>query len=377
MDSLEDLPTEIILDIFYSCAGINDVLNLSATCLRFRQIYTSSRRLPILERAVDAQFGPIHELTQLLTHNDSQPAHVIRDAPFTQALLEQMVRAGHVAESWANIYPGKKWKTNYEDRRLLREEERRRFRRALYRLWLYGRAFHNAQHLREHRMSRNTVLRRAQLLHNWRTTDLAEMADVHAVLRDVVHSNVCPSNGTIARKFRKRFPDNEHRHQLLFNIHLNYPPPSTPPSSMTGSSPFFQQSQMQQDQSPPYNPFNNPTPFSSYSAGSTNNRTRYSKYMATPTHEPGLEGWGDDIPHYYVVEDMLKLDPAQILWLRDHAPLKSQVQMYVKCLGDWFENNGETWGQTLEWVLGERGVPVQELMCDIEEGKAGVALVEE
>lgn len=90
----------------------------------------------------------------------------------------------------------------------------------------------------------------------------------------------------------------------------------------------------------------------------------------------GAEGWGDDIPHYYVVEDMLKLNPGQIIYLKENAPLKGMVQNYVRELGDWFENNGETWGQTLEWVLNERGEDIAEFAAAIEEGSSGVALTD-
>src|ERR1700712_246550 len=84
-------------------------------------------------------------------------------------------------------------------------------------------------------------------------------------------------------------------------------------------------------------------------------RYHYSKFTATPYHEPGGEGWGDNTSHYYVVEDVLKLDPEQIIWLKENAPLKGMVETFVKSLGDWFENNGETWSQTMEWVIRERG----------------------
>ncbi len=68
---------------------------------------------------------------------------------------------------------------------------------------------------------------------------------------------------------------------------------------------------------------------------------------------------------------MLKLDPAQILWLRQNTFSKGQVEAFVKGLGDWFENNGETFGQTLEFVVGERGGLV-ELREGILEGELGV-----
>lgn len=200
--------------------------------------------------------------------------------------------------------------------------------------------------------------RRAALLHNWNTWELAEIADVNAVIREVVHSNICPSNGTIARKFKKRFPDNEH--SLLFNIHLNYPPPQT-------HNPFAAHYQI------------TPNSLSSHFNNTSTYTSRYatSKFSLLPNHEIGAEGWGDDIPHYYVIEDMLKMDPEQIMWLKENAPLKGMVEGFVRSLGDWFENNGETWAPTLEWVLSQRGEDLGEFMGAIEAGELGVAVDEE
>ena len=80
---------------------------------------------------------------------------------------------------------------------------------------------------------------------------------------------------------------------------------------------------------------------------------------------------------------MLKMDPEQIMWLKEHAPLKGMVEGYVRSLGEnydgsnWFTNNGETLVQTLEFVLDERGEHVGEFMGAIAEGELGVAINEE
>lgn len=357
----EYFPTEIISHVFMSCAGVSDVIALSETCHRFHGIYASTRRLSILQAAAEAQYGPTEDAIQLVTHNASQPAHIRRDPPFSFALLKQLVHVGKVAEKWCDIYPFKKWKINFQDRRLLSTEERYRCRRALYRLWLYTRAFHNKEYPRTQRMNIVAVRQRAELLHNWTTDELAEIVDVHAIVRDVVHTNVCPSNGTIARKFKKRNPDNEH--QLLFNIHLNYPPPPF-------STPL------------PQSEFHTPPPPSTHQDAYHHSpaiKAAYhqQKYTSTFSHEPGAEGWGDDIGHYYVVEDMLKLDPEQILWLRENAPLKGMVEGYVRGLGDWFENNGETFGWSLGWVLRERAEDAAEVGERVRDGEVGVAVWED
>lgn len=93
-------------------------------------------------------------------------------------------------------------------------------------------------------------------------------------------------------------------------------------------------------------------------------------------HEVGAEGWGDDIPHYYVVEDMMKLDPEQIMFLKENAPLKGMVEGYVSGLGDWFQNNGDTWVETLQWVLNERGEDVGDFHGAMTDWDLGVAIRE-
>jgi hypothetical protein len=361
----EDLATELVSHIFLYCSSITDVLALSSTCRRFHYIYASSQKLAILEHAAEAEFGPLQDLTQLLTHNDSQPAHIIRSVPFSIALLKQIVHAGRIAEKWCDIYPFKKWKYNYENRRLITEEERYRIRRAIYRLWLYSRAFHNRDHPRESRATRPLFQKRAQLLHNWSTPELAEIADVHSVLREVVHSNICPSNGTISRKFKKRHPE-MNDHHLLFNIHLNYPAPAFAPPPP--HNPFTSNISQYHTHPPTLQSYFNTTP--TFSARYATTKSKFN----TSGYEVGAEGWGDDIPHYYIVEDMLKLDPEQILWLKENAPLKGMVEGYVRGLGDWFENNGETWGQTLEWVLDERGEDVGEFLGRVADGEMGAAV---
>ncbi len=339
----EDLATELVLQIFRSCTSVPDVLNLTATCSRFHKVFGASQKLPILFQAAEAQFGPLQDAIQLVTHNASQPAHLLRNVPFSLALLKQILKVGYVAKKWEDIYPLKKWKHDFQDRRLLSNDERYHLRRAIYRLWLYTSAFHNRSHPRNTRMLPYVVQDRAELLHSWNTAELAEIEDVRGVLRDVLQNHICPSNGTIQRKFRKRFPETDS--QLLFNIHLNYPPP--------------------------------PSAFEVHfhtSRHATADNKYLPKYQSTAYHDPGSEGWGDEIPHYYVVEDMLKLDPGQIIWLRENAPLKGMVEAFVKGLGEWFENNGETFGQTLEWVIVQRGGNAEELRESIRTGAMGIAV---
>lgn len=345
----DTLPTEITTQIFLSLPNISSALALSATCHRLHNVYHSSKKLVILSQAADAEFGPLDDIIQIVTHNASQPAHIKRRVPISEALIRQIVKVGRVAKRWEEIYPFKKWKSDYANRRLLTSSERYLVRRAIYRLWLFTKAFHSPRHVRTCRSIPEIVRERAALLHNFSTPELAETLDVHQVLRDMIANNICPSNGKIRQKFQKRFPDSNH--QLMFNIHLNYPPP---PSTFV----------------PDYSYHN-----------STNSRYNAHASRLQPAsrfHEPGAEGWGDDINHYYVVEDMMKLNPEQILHLRDLCPLKAQVESYVKAVaGEWFGNNGETFSETLAFVVKQRGGDVEELKCAVEEGEVGVVVFEE
>jgi hypothetical protein len=369
--NLHNLPTELLLQVFRSCDSISDVLHLAATNHRLHRVLSSSSKLPILMRVANTEFGPLHDIIQIVTQNASQPAHLVREASLSDALFKQVVQVGRVAQKWEALYPVKKWKNDYECRRLLTSEERFRLRRAIYRLWLYNRAFHVDQFDRFSRRLRNVVVERAQLLHNWSTEELAEIEDVRMVIRDVVQNHICPSNGNIQRKFHKRYPENMH--PLSFNIHLNYRPERSGLSG--GSTSYFGRFENNSPTTTHDNNNNNTTFYHShYSPASSSlpKQSLASKLRSDPFHDPGQEGWGDEIPHYYIVQDMLKLDPGQILWLRDHAPLKEHVEEYVQSLGDWFRNNGETFTDTLVWVMNERGENAEEFKMAIEERDLGI-----
>lgn len=139
--------------------------------------------------------------------------------------------------------------------------------------------------------------------------------------RVVLELHVCPSNGTIIRRHKERYgemPIVSHFHQKL---------------PRCGNNAY----------------------------------TRSTKTQPTEA----WEGWGDDVSHYYVVEDMLKLHPGQLMGLYDFVvdgkgkrdmmdwmaleSRKAAVEAFIAGLGEWFDNNGETLGETVRFVTGERG----------------------
>jgi hypothetical protein len=87
-----------------------------------------------------------------------------------------------------------------------------------------------------------------------------------------------------------------------------------------------------------------------------------------------MYGWVDDITRFYVLEDLMKLDPEQVLWLRENACPNMQVLDHVAPVGEeWFMNNGETFAQTFEAVMVDRGEDVREIRERIARGELGIA----
>ncbi|KAL8817136.1 MAG: hypothetical protein Q9223_003981, partial [Gallowayella weberi] len=270
---LQSIPNETLIQILHSLSSIQDVLSLSLTSHRLHDLLSRpAQRLPILFDAAERQFGPLSSAIPIVTHNSTQPPHIPRPAPpQSLSLLKQLLHIGETANAWADLYPFIHWRGTEDDctsRRLLTEQERYRVRRACYRTWLYDLAFHNPAFGRYTRLQPPMVRSRAALLRAWPTHQLGELLDFQAMMRTVVEVYVCPSNGTIIQRHKERYGEmpvvSLHRqgHRLLCC-----------PNNFV--------------------------------------RTRPARYSEA------WEGWGDDVSHYYVVEDMLKLHPGQMMELYD------------------------------------------------------------
>lgn len=363
------MPNEILLHVLQSCNSIADVLNLGATCQHLHTIlHASSNRLLTLFLAAEAQYGPLTDAINVVTHNSSQAAHIPRPPPaHSFALLQQVLIVGRVANAWADLYPSQKWRGDSSSlRRFLTTQERYTLRRAIYNTWLYSLAFHTPAHDRTTRRSPTVVRQRALLLHGWPTSSLAELLDLQSIFRSVLASTITPSNGTVVRRHKQRYPDDPF-----------------PLVSVTHPAKYANLHQS----NPLLRPGFHCTPHSSHILpfAPTEKYTRTQKEL----HGTTLEGWGDEITHYYVLEDMLKLNPGQLLHLYSAVmeatqggfhpgqSAKGLVEAFVSGLdgaGSWFENNGETLGETIGFVVGERGGDGAEVREMVEERIAGIAV---
>lgn len=91
-----------------------------------------------------------------------------------------------------------------------------------------------------------------------------------------------------------------------------------------------------------------------------------------------MVGWGDQISQYYIVQSMLKLNPAQIMDLYNTVLTRSQLEVYIVSvfgLGseEWFWNNGQTWLDTWNLVLSQRSENAGGWRDRLLDGKAGIA----
>ena len=126
MSNINDLASELLLQIFRSCTSISDVVNLSLTCRRMHTLLPASQKLPILFLAAEAEFGPLHDAIRLATFIRHAPINVVHDPPLSYQLLRQVVFAGRIAERWTEIYQLQKWagEENFVSRRSLSSDER-------------------------------------------------------------------------------------------------------------------------------------------------------------------------------------------------------------------------------------------------------------
>jgi hypothetical protein len=403
MPNLESLATELVVQIFNSMDTIQDVVNLGATNRRLREVYASMLKLPMLMRAAERQHGPLKDAIQLVTYTTGAKPLADRCAAAVPSisLLAQINRVGRVANCWADIYPFKKWRVAFIERRELTPPERRRVRTAVYRLWLFAAAFQNPT---AHPVGTITLpphVACKQFMQHWPTQELLDMADVRSIMRDVVAQNVCPSNGAIQRKYDDYHADDPDTALggLVFNNDTDLPlghaffgytdaPPEMPVISL-GSLPGAgalparcfsvappswdsKRRDVTHGTNSPRANGNGPEPTPSPVHGHVMYGRNLGEYAEVEFRwearslgwqggglgEPGDEGWGDADAHDRAVANMLKLDPGTILWLKERKWRRRYVLVWLSALGNpgWFRRTWDMCTPALREALAERDV---------------------
>lgn len=333
------LASELVHQIYNNLSTISDVINLSLTCRRFNHLLRSAHKLSTLFAAADREFGPIEDIKMLVTYNHTIPAHAKRDPIMSYALLRQVITVGIAGKRFEDIYPSVKWSEDFINRRALTLSEGRRVRQAIYRYWLYSEAFHNRMHPRTHRLLRGAVEDRCQLLRCWTNQDLVDIEDVRLILEDLLTSQICPTDGTVQKRI--------------------------------GADAVFIKWQYSQNSGSRFAPRPDSTRSLFYDA----HEGAETKLPIAQARNMKMDGWGDEISQYHYVQSLLKLNPAQILWLHDHAVYKWEVEALIHEIGeDWFWNNGQTFSDTWVLVLRARGEDVESIRDGIFDAVQGIAV---
>lgn len=241
------LPVEILLEI-YQQLNLDSVFELSATNQVFLGFF-EQRRAAILLPALQRDFSPFEELLQVYTASEhdivtqeglyrprriifrrfvgdsglvlahaAQPRPVLSDglrddflsivkgrkqtssttnSPDTVVLTERdldpLLRMCRLVRKWEGLFPQMRWFHHPEMCRFLRPHEQLRFRRALYRWWLYGIYFHGE-------FPRPRVGHPEPLVADVRTSqmrlhctgELLELMDLLETVKDVILQYICP-----------------------------------------------------------------------------------------------------------------------------------------------------------------------------------------
>ncbi|KAF4980062.1 hypothetical protein FZEAL_3843 [Fusarium zealandicum] len=244
---LTGLPTEILLDIYHQL-NLDGVFNLSATTSTFYDLF-AKRKASILLPVLIREFSPFDELLQIYTASaddldcpgglyashrvifkrfigdagtvlapgsgcrpvvstdygngftavskagkPTMPQHHDPTAVvLTEKDLKPLLGYCHLVLKWQARFPQMRWFHESENCRYLRLHEATRFRRALYRWWLYGFYFHGDFPRPRVGLPEPGVddIRLSQL-RRYSTSELVELMDLVETMKDVVLHYLCP-----------------------------------------------------------------------------------------------------------------------------------------------------------------------------------------
>ncbi|KAF4335556.1 histone deacetylase clr3 [Fusarium beomiforme] len=244
---LTRLPTEILLDV-YQQLDLDGVFNFCATHRTFYELFNkreASILLPVLVR----EFSPFDELLQVYTasvedldsrgglyaprrvvfkrypgdtgtvlapRSEHRPtmsedavdgfitlnkpgkptihtAQPLKTVVLTEKDLKPLLHYCSLVLRWQARFPQMRWFYEPENCRLLRAHEAERFRRAMYRWWLYGFYFHgNFPRPRVGLPEPGVDDVRLSQLRLYSTSELVELMDLVETMKDVVLHYLCP-----------------------------------------------------------------------------------------------------------------------------------------------------------------------------------------
>lgn len=382
--SIYKLPLDILFHIVTLSDHIADVLNLSRSCRRFYAAVNTRYKWSVLFRIAEREYGPMNDLLRLLVPNSYDK--VPERPPLSLDLLRQIVHIGFVARKWEEIYALRKWRVNGIFRRYLYKHERFKCRRAVYRLWLYAQLHYHSDYPWTRKDDPAVVDKRADFLEQWSAEEIIEMEDLRLLMRDVLRTNLFANSDSYLKEridVDKEMKYTRNALKFLFSqdgFHEVRGDPSPDIRWTLQSKAFLSRMSAVTD-------------YRVLEPGSIWSRDEYvydyttgkaSRWFATPNNlytayfNPahwilgGLDAHGDEGANYTLLQNMMKLTPAQIIFLREYAYDKNLFLKYLASLDTWFFCNEETFTDTFDFVMNDIEFPGDEFTL-IYQGRKGIA----
>ncbi|KFA73726.1 hypothetical protein S40288_06253 [Stachybotrys chartarum IBT 40288] len=148
-----------------------------------------STPLPAASQTPDASFNQTFRAKKQTV----SVAPAARPVVLTERDFKSILAQCQLVRKWEERFPQMRWYQEPENCRSLRPNERFRFRRALYRWWLYGIYFHGE--MRRPRIGLPEPLVddiRTSQMRRHSTSELLELMDLVETMKDVVLHYICP-----------------------------------------------------------------------------------------------------------------------------------------------------------------------------------------
>ncbi|KAG5924793.1 hypothetical protein E4U42_004551 [Claviceps africana] len=148
-----------------------------------------SREIPAADS--DAQGGVLH-VSKILKKAKVSP-HSATTVFLTVGDIPGLLKQCRLVREWEELFPQMRWFHQPEDCRLLRPHEQVRFRRALYRWWMYSVHFHGESPRPRlvHPEPGVDDIRTSQMRY-YSTTELMDLRDLLETIKDVILQYICP-----------------------------------------------------------------------------------------------------------------------------------------------------------------------------------------
>lgn len=340
--SLQGLPVELLATIFQLCDSGKDMVSLACTCQRLRDVFDDYGlliKIPIFAE----QFGPLDEIIRVVTQPVGRPDQSFEDVQMVPELLNKVTMVVNVAAVWVDNYlhsNGVITRADKQGHTTRAAVDKHKMRLAVYRLWRYYRAFHCPPYNGSVIEQSDVVELRCQLLRQWNHDELFDMYQISCFMRTLIQRHVCPDTDAMIERHYVHDPNS----QFYKVDHYNFPRlcPETPhPGPLLPADAALATTELYFLAPPPsFVP-------------------RVYKSIKTAIYLSPTQTWDrrGSFAYLSLLDDVMKLDFGQILWLGRCAPYREQVRAFLSSLdGDWFEDNEETFVETLRGVLAERNI---------------------